>query len=299
MNKIVLWGHKLHQSTHSYVQHGYYKAFKQLGWEVHWVDSRDNLDSIDFANSVFMIEHSVRRGMPIRKDCKYIVLWSNSTAPDDYHYIDELVEQGVPYENILKLGDYLPQYECNEKIADLTYWSDSKRHLWQPWGTDLLPNEIDTDDYVSFNPNAKKLHYVAMLYDQGHWWAQEFANIIGEKHGVEFMVYTQNATDEENRNFIRESFLCPDFRSDWHLQCGYIPCRMWKNISYGRITGTNSPLVKRALGDYVVFGGTPQTLYQNLLEAEMNKTVNMKEAMTFVKEQHTYINRVNNILKFL
>jgi hypothetical protein len=54
-----------------------------------------------------------------------------------------------------------------------------------------------------------------------------------------------------------------------------------------------------AVGDYVVFGVTPQTLYQNLLEAEMNKTVNMKEAMTYVKEKHTYINRVNNILKFL
>jgi hypothetical protein len=113
------------------------------------------------------------------------------------------------------------------------------------------------------------------------------------------MVYTQNASDEENRNLIRESFLCPDFRSDFHLQHGYVPCRMWKNISYGRITGTNSPLVKRALGDYVVFGGTPQTLYQNLLEAEINQSVNMKEAMSYVKENHTFINRVNNLLKFL
>lgn len=290
MNKVIIWSHKLHESTHSYVQNGYYRAFKKLGWETHWVDTRDNLDSIDFADSLIFVEHSVRKGIPIRKDCKYVT----------HHFPDnELLDQGIPFDNIIKLGDYLPDKECNEKIAELTYWDNSTRSIWQPWGTDLLPDEIDTDDYVSFNPNAKKLHYVAMLYEQGHWWAQEFANIIGEKHGVEFMVYTQNATDEENKNLIRQSFLCPDFRSDWHLQCGYIPCRMWKNISYGRITGTNSPLVKRALGDYVVFGGTPQTLYQNLLEAEMNKTVNMKEAMTYVKENHTFVNRVNNLLKFL
>lgn len=290
MNKVIIWSHKLHESTHSYVQNGYYRAFKRLGWETHWVDTRDNLDNIDFANSLIFVEHSVRKGIPIRKDCKYVT----------HHFPDnELLDQGIPFENIVKLGDYLPEKECNEKIAELTYWDNSTRSIWQPWGTDLLPDEIDTDDYVSFNPNAKKLHYVAMLYDQGHWWAQEFANIIGEKHGVEFMVYTQNATDEENRNLIRQSFLCPDFRSDWHLQCGYIPCRMWKNISYGRIPGTNSPLVKRALGDYVVFGGTPQTLYHNLLEAERNKTVNMKEAMTYVKENHTFVNRVNNLLKFL
>lgn len=289
MNKVIIWAHKLHTSTHSYVQNGYYRAFKELGWETYWVDTTD-VDSVDVSNSLIFVEDSVKRGLPIRKDCKYIT----------HHFPEgELVEKGIPYENILKLGNYLPREEVHEKISDLTYWDSQTRTLYQPWGTDLLPSEIDVDDYVVFNPRAKKLHYVAMLYEQGPWWAQEFANIISKNHGVEFMVYTQNASDEENRNLIRESFLCPDFRSDFHLQHGYVPCRMWKNISYGRITGTNSPLVKRALGDYVVFGGTPQTLYQNLLEAEINQSVNMKEAMSYVKENHTFINRVNNFLKFL
>ena len=57
--------------------------------------------------------------------------------------------------------------------------------------------------------------------------------------------------------------------------------------------------MKRALGDHIVFGGTPHTLYENLLNAEVNRTVDMKAAMTYVKENHTFINRVNNLLKFL
>lgn len=290
MNKVIIWGHKLHTSTHSYVQNGYYRAFKKLGWETQWVDLTDHPNDIDASDAVIFVEDSVKKGMPIRKDCKYIT-----------HHLptEELVDQGIPYENILKLGNYLPREEVHEKVADLTYWDKSTRSLYQCWGTDLLPDEIDTDGYVEFDKKAKRLNYVAMLYEQGPWWAQEFANIIHEKHDVEFVVYTQNASDEENKTLIRESFLCPDFRSDWHLQCGYIPCRMFKNISYGRITGTNSPLVKRALGDYVVFGGTPHTLYENLMEAELNRKVNMKEAMTYVKENHTFINRVNNLLKFL
>ena len=289
MNKVIIWAHKLHTSTHSYVQNGYYRAFKKLGWETHWVDTTD-VDSVDVSNSVIFVEDSVKRGMPIRKDCKYIT-----------HHLptQELVDQGIPYENIIKLGNYLPQEEIHEKVADLTYWDESTRSIYQCWGTDLLPDEINTDDYVEFIPTRKKVNYVAMLYEQGPWWAQEFANIMNEKHQVQFDVYTQNASDEENRNLIRSSFLCPDFRSDWHLQCGYIPCRMFKNISYGRITGTNSPLVKRALGDHIVFGGTPHTLYENLLNAEVNRTVDMKAAMTYVKDNHTFINRVNNLLKFL
>jgi hypothetical protein len=80
---------------------------------------------------------------------------------------------------------------------------------------------------------------------------------------------------------------------------GYIPCRIQKNISYGQVQGTNSPFIKKAFGDYVVFGGTPETLYENLIDAASNNKINMREAMLFIKDKHTYINRINNILKFL
>lgn len=288
--KVYIWGHKLHEHTHSYIHSSYYKAFENLGHEVYWIDSRDDLTQYDFGDSVFFTENSVKNGMPLRKDCKYIT-----------HHIDTkyLVDAGVPYENVLRLGNYLPSLEIYEKVDHLAYWDESTRTLYQTWGTDLLPHEIDENNPVKFNWSNKTLNYVGMLYEQGPWWAQSFANIIHEKNKVEFKVFTQNASDGENRQLIRTSFLCPDFRSDWHLQCGYIPCRIFKNISYGRITGTNSPFVKRAFGDYVSFGGTPDTLYDNLLHADFGEKINMREAMLFVKENHTFINRVNTIFKFL
>ena len=288
--KIYIWGHKLHEHTHSYIHSSYYKAFEYLNHEVYWIDSRDDLSDYYFPDSVFFTEDSVKQGMPLRKDCKYIT-----------HHIDTkyFTDAGVPFENVLKLGNYLPQFEVHEKIEDLAYWDESTRTLYQTWGTDLLPHEIDEDNPVKFTTFNKSLNYVGMLYEQGPWWAQAFANILDHKDNVSFQVYTQNASFEENKNLIRNSFLCPDFRSDWHLQCGYIPCRIFKNISYGRITGTNSPFVKRAFGDYVAFGGTPETLYENLLTADSEEKIDIREAMLFVKENHTFINRVNTILKFL
>lgn len=290
MTKFIIWGHKLHESTHSYIHSSYNKAFQYLGYETYWVDGRDNLSSVDFSDAVFFVEGSCSNGIPKLANCKYIT-----------HHLDteKLTSVGIPYENILKLGNYLPREEIHEKVEDLAYWDKNTRTLYQCWGTDLLPSEIDIDGYVPFNPSRKTLNYVAMLYEQGPWWAEEFATLLDRDFRVEFKVFTQHVSHEENIQLIQDSFLCPDFRSDWHLECGYIPCRMWKNISYGRITGTNSPYVKRALGDYVVFGGTPQTLYQNLLHAEQNRTINMKDAMMFVRDNHTFINRVNNILKFL
>ena len=287
--KIIIWGHPLHKSTHSYIHNAYYKAFKHLGHEVYWVP--EHVDNMSFNDEVvFFVEDSQKQGMPLLKNAKYIT-----------HHVDTsyLTNNGVPFENVLKLGNYIELIENFEKITDQVYWDKDTRTIYQCWGTDLLPHEINTDDYVRFDPNAKDLNYVAMLYDELPWWANQFANLIKQNHNVDFKVYTQHVSDSDNRSLIRKSFLCPDFRNDWHLQCGYIPCRIFKNISYGRIQGTNSPFVKRMFGDHVVFGGTPQTLYNNLLQAEKHNKIDMKNAMQFVKDKHTYVNRVKMLLKFL
>jgi len=286
--KIIIWGHfPLHTSTHGYIHDTYYKAFKSLGYDVIWVSNEPH--HLDYSNAVFFVEDSQKSHMPVRKDCKYIT-----------HHVDTkyLTDYGVPFENVLKLGNCIRNTIHFEKIEDLCYWDNTTRTLYQTWGTDLLPNEIDVDSYVKFDISKKNIHYVGMMYEQGPYWIESFA-YYAEKNGKEVKLYTQSISHEENRNLIRDSFICPDFRSDWHLECGYIPFRIQKNISYGRVQGTNSPFIKEAFGDYVVYGGTPETLYLNLIDAERNDKINMKEAMHFIKDKHTYINRINNILKFL
>lgn len=286
--KIIIWGHyPIHSSTHGYIHDTYYKAFNSLGYDVTWVSNEPH--HLDYSNAVFFVEDSQKSNMPVRKDCKYIT-----------HHVDTkyFTDRGVPFENVLKLGNCIRNTVHFEKIEDLCHWDQSTRTLYQTWGTDLLPSEIDVNDIVEFDRSKKYIHYVGMMYEQGPYWIQYFAH-CAEQHGKEVKLYTQSISHEENRRLIRDSFICPDFRSDWHLQCGYIPCRIQKNISYGKIQGTNSPFIKEAFGDYVVYGGTPETLYANLIDAERNNKVNMKEAMQFIKDKHTYINRINNILKFL
>jgi len=286
--KIIIWGHyPLHSSTHGYIHDTYYKAFNSLGHDVTWVSNEPH--NLDYSNAVFFVEDSQKSHMPVRKDCKYIT-----------HHVDTkyFTDRGVPFENVLKLGNCIRNTVHFEKIEDLCHWDQSTRTLYQTWGTDLLPSEIDTDKIVKFDRNKKYIHYVGMMYEQGPYWIQYFAH-CAEKNGKEVKLYTQSVSHDENRRLIRDSFICPDFRSDWHLQCGYIPCRIQKNISYGQVQGTNSPFIKEAFGDYVVYGGTPETLYANLIDANVNGKINMKEAMQFIKDKHTYINRINNILKFL
>ena len=287
--KIVIWGHHpLHTSTHGYIHSTYAKAFQYLGNEVNWVPNSPNVD-LDFSNSIFFVEDSQKSHIPLRKDCKYIT-----------HHIESkyLTDAGVPYQNVLKLGNCIQVTEKFETVEYLCNWDNSSRTLYHTWGTALLPDEIDVDSPVKFDWNKPHINYVGMMYEQGPFWIETFA-YYAKKHNKEVKLFTQSVSYEENMQLIKESFVCPDFRSDWHLQCGYIPCRIQKNISYGQVQGTNSPFIKKAFGDYVVFGGTPETLYDNLVDAASNNKINMKEAMQFIKDKHTYINRITNILKFL
>jgi hypothetical protein len=292
-NKVFIWGHNGDGHTHGHIHSAYFRAFKDMGFESYWINSKGNLKDEDFNESIFFTHHIVMNGMPLIKSCKYITHHAN---------INHFLNAGIPRENILQLGNYIHKEEIHEKINETAYWNDSARTLYQTWATDLLPHEIDENNSIPFNKSAENFNYVGTMYEQGSWWFNSFSNILKNGHKVNCRLiggFGRPVSFQENIKLARESFLCPDFRSDWHLECGYIPCRAYKNISYGRVAGTNSPWVKRALGDYIVYGGTPSTLYGKLIDAELNNKINMREAMLYVKDKHTYVNRIKTILKFL
>lgn len=71
--KVVLWGHKLHSHTHSYIHWGFERAFKYLGYETYWFDGGDNVSNFDFSGSLFITEGQVDQAIPLRDDCLYIL----------------------------------------------------------------------------------------------------------------------------------------------------------------------------------------------------------------------------------
>ena len=54
MIKAIIWGHKLHTHTHSYIHNAYYKAFKKMGYETHWFDNNDDVSGFNFDNCIFL-----------------------------------------------------------------------------------------------------------------------------------------------------------------------------------------------------------------------------------------------------
>jgi hypothetical protein len=255
-----------------------------LGYDVFWFDHTDDVSGFDFSNCIFFTEDQVKQGMPLRNDCKYIA-----------HHISPSFFDGI--DHVLNLGNYIVDVEKFDKVKDQTYFDFKTKTLYQCWATDLLPDEIDEKDYCKFDESKEYVHYIGSLYEEGLEFAQEFGSILQDQN-KQLRLY-RGVSDEENRELIRDSFLCPDFRNYHHIKVGYIPCRIFKTISYGQVVGTNSINVKRVFGDYVVFGSNPQDLYQNMLDSLSAKKVYMPQAMLFIKNNHTYVNRVNTIMEVL
>ena len=294
MKKVIIWGHK-NNHTHSYIHSSYYKAFKSLGYDVYWFDDYQNVSGFDFENCIFFTEGQVQNNIPLNKSSKYIIHHTN---------IDKYVNNDLDFLNLANYLNYcddgISAYhkENNvEKVNDTTFWDQKTRTLYQPWGTDLLPNEIDINHAKKGDVGVKDVYYVGLSHDNTNQ-INSFSRGVFD-NGYNFQVMRTN-TDYENFELIRKSALSVDLRGDWHLECGYIPCRVFKNISYGRLTGTNSKDVKKIFGDYVVYEENPYDLFLKLKEEEEKIDISIiKDVMEFIKQNHTFINRVQNILKFL
>jgi hypothetical protein len=292
-NKVVLWGHKLHSHTHSYIHYAFVKAFKHLGYETLWLDKKDNISGIDFSNTLFITEGQVDQDMPLRRDCRYILHNCNMAK------YKTLFDAGNCIILQVYTHDVLPRNV--EKIDDLTYIDKGEKILYMPWATDLLPFEIDAIKASLVWPLQKKkeIHFVGTLS------GCDFTNIYNpfiaacKENGVTFK-HRASVGADENVRLIQESYIAPAFEGQWQCQVGYAPCRIFKNISYGQPGVTNSKTVYALFKEKIVFNEDTHQLFYDAQKAIQTMTQeDLFWQMDFVRDHHTYLNRIEHLLNFL
>ena len=290
--KIVIWGHKLHSHTHSYIHNGFYRACKAMGYDTYWFDDKDDVSDFDFSGSLFITEGQADHKIPLRFDCDYML--HNCTSPK---------YKSLPQENRIVFQVY------NRTIHDIPYLTQVEpciyydlpgRCLYMPWATDLLPEEIETNKALNF-VSEKKIYWVGTIGSGLFGNIEEIAPFkkACAENNIEF-VKLASVSVEENVKYIQRSYIAPTIVGTWQLGADYIPCRIFKNISYGKMGVTNSHTVNDLFEGKLVYN--PDT-YQLFFDAEERmKTMSvaeLHELMDMVKNRHTYFNRVNTMLDFL
>lgn len=94
--------------------------------------------------------------------------------------------------------------------------------------------------------------------------------------------------------------MAPAIVGSWQKSVGYIPCRIFKNISYGQMGITNSQTVFDLFEGKIVYNSNTLKLFY---EAEKKlKELNYEDIyklMDFVKQNHTYLNRIKVLIDCL
>lgn len=296
INRVVIWGDKLHSHTHSYIHQAFYKTFKYLGYETYWLDNQDNINHINFSNTLFITEWQADERMPIRDDCYYAV--HNIKMPRN-GFISPRIDR---YQSLIETGrciNFRPTHNMipNDaiEVEPATHYCFSTETLYMPWATDLLPYEIDVvKKEIKSKKRSNIIHLVGTHYPE----INEF-KLEAEKNGIQFQFHSGKSI-EENKRLIQESYMAPAIITDLQQTIDYLPCRLFKNISYGQMGITNSRATNRLFDNKLIFAEDKKALFY-LAKQRINH-LNHEELfklMDIVKDKHTYINRIERLLEFI
>lgn len=296
VDRVIIWGHKLHTHTHSYIHWGFYRAFKHLGYETHWIDQSDAIGSIPLSNSLFITEGQVDQRMPVRDDCYYIIHNCNA----------------APYRHLLKNGHAIIlqvyTHDCLDRkepsFSQCFHYDLSQPIIYMPWATDLLPQEIDAMKSKIATRFQKDSTAVFVGTVAGGTFGNQ-AQVNGFKKGCQEYGINFNhggaksKSMEENIEMVQRAQLAPALQGAWQCEKGYIPCRIFKNISYGALGITNSKTVWELFDKKIVYDPNCYELAKKSIAASREWTVDQQyELMDMVKEKHTYITRIEQLFNF-
>lgn len=296
-NKIVIWGLRKKFHTHRYIFLGYYKTLKKIGIPVVWVEDEIKNQGIIEKNDL-IISAEVQGKMvpaklkfedyhlPIRDDVYYCL-----------HNFQNIFVDRINPGKLLKLQIYVKDSEKYRKIHEAVNFDEQTKTLFQPWGTDLLPEEFKSP---VFN-KSKNVFWIGSIWN----------NALNQGN-IEAMDALKNALSERNLKFIplrfipdflnilliRHSRLAPAIAGSFQVGINYPPCRMFKNISYGQLGFSNVKKFDDILGEYNITG-TIEEMVDKILSLSEREYKDFVCNQQIIVKNYTYLQHLGNIFKLL
>lgn len=309
-NKVIVWGHKLGDprlsNTFSFIHDSWNKTFSYLGYETLWLDNNDDISNINFDNCLFLTEGQVEQNMPVNNTSKYVL---HNCNLDKYNSIIsnclnlQVYTKDCLTRNVQKMDEPLTCYQPEPDNETLQHGCNN-RTIYQTWATNLLPHEIDAVDLIKKTHNVtkhNKLYWVGSICDgeQGNITELQELTLACTKRNISF-VHAKLPNDKQSQA-IQLSKISPAIQGHWQVDKHYVPCRVFKNISFGRMPLTNNKIVSEIFDDKIIYDSNIENLIEEGIKFESSADYSeiMTNLINEVKNKHTYINRIDSILKVL
>jgi hypothetical protein len=319
--KIIIWGYPLYSHTHSYIHSGFYEAFKYLEYETYWFHDNDYPKDFDFSNCIFWTEGYADKNIPLVPSSTYFV----HVCPDPKKYLESNIGRFIDVRtNSIWINDHVYSYTMDkdnlEKLGPVCYFEKATDKmvrvknnyhdyeikdydkLYISWATNYLPNQFNFDDIHHQRENV--IYFCGNLSVSGVCENYStFSKFIEEskRNGIPFIVnnpWSNPLSFDEVLKRTKTSILAADVRGPEHLKNGYIPCRVMKSMSYGHLGMTNSPEVYKELEGHCILEEDPAKLFHLAMEKRTDYDF-IEQGMRFIKDNHTFVNRVESILKIV
>ena len=313
--QVVIWGNKLDSGdTFSFIHYGLNRVSRFMGFKTLWLNASDNLPQIDLSRTLFLTEGGAKK-LPIRKDCWYVVFNYDRLIND----IDDAFAEGraIAYQHWNGRGSEC--YLAMEKVGEMAYL-DGTKLLHLPWATDRIPPEIAAIRDRLSAPTVRRCAFVGSMnwsgppFDMDKQWGPFISAC--ERGGVPFVCgrnrryqcQTSNYAGrkmlfnypEEAVTYVCRSLLAPSIQGHWQCEVGHLGDRIFKNLSYGKLGITNNLHIEALLGEHCVFCENTEKLFGMAMDAVQSRPpARVMAAMRLVAEKHTYVNRINAMLKAL
>jgi hypothetical protein len=287
---VIIWGHFKTLNTYSYIQGAFFRACEEMGFNTLWLE--DTEDNAKIANNIgaaiYITEGQTDKFIPLRNDSAYV---THNCVTSKYEGMRRLGIQVFTNQDPITSESLI--------LSPVSHYEKSGKLLFFPWATDLLPREFDFDNVLTV-PKENNVYWIGTIARLG-----PFENISEitpfdnncYKNGIQFKQVSGVST-EENKLLINKSYIAPTIVGKWQKQVGFIPCRIFKNMSYGELGVTNSETISKIFGDLIVYEPDTSSMLVTVGAERYNKD-RIIEGMKFVQKNHTYINRMEDILKVL
>ncbi len=280
--RFILWGLKGDAGGDSFRHiHRHYKhALKKLGNPVEWwmdePESRDLLEPGDLVFAVDIASNHLGGQVP---GVTYIL---HNFGPS------HLIWENLDPERTLRLQVY-----TNACARWGVEWEPGRRFdregrtLFQPWGTDLLAEEFRAP---TFEGHSTEIPFVGSIWDtdgQGNLSAISELKAICAAHRLVFRHYV-HIDDPTNVTVVRRARLAPAVTGKWQVENDYLPCRVFKNVSYGALALTNVPKFRELFGDAFVSFGSVSQIITDALAFTQDEYLELVAAQQEVVKRYTY-----------
>jgi hypothetical protein len=296
MKRVVIWGLRKTRHSHRFIHQGFYENFKKLGYETEWFEDESchEINNVDFVFASGMaIKHLI-----ITKNTSYI-----------FHNVD-LTEAQVDYIAQNRINFINVQVFTNDSKGIVldnpnAIYDEHSKTLYQPWGTPL-----NWDEWWPYQPKnlTNNEYWVGSIWNnnlnQGNKAIMEEYKSTLSSRGTRLIrrggsrFRLNGISDDKSAQLIRKSKYAATIVGSWQQLTHYIPCRLFKNLSYGMPILSNMEKPNFLSSNC----GFNQNLNALLDFAENEHEQSRKERFLVSRNEmlkFTYVQNIERILKVL